>query len=653
LTPWLYRDKPARMFIRRTKTRPTDGGEAYFTYRLVETRRVGRAVKQITLMNLGAHFTVPEAKWPAFVGRVQDTLHGQLTAVGDSLSESERVLADRCAAGIIARRGHDVASAPQPDDAGADVIGGVANEPAAFAPADAPDTGCAAGGTGVSGGRFQEVDLGTLELVRPRSVGVEHAAVTMVRALGFDHHLAKLGFNKNQIAAALGNIIGRMAVPGSELSTYEWLRTATALGELLEYDYEGMSLAQLYRSADQLLKHREALESYLFGAAQKLFGFQETITLYDLTNTYFEGQATGILKAKHGRSKEKRNDCPLVTMGLVLDTNGFPKRSRIFAGNASEPQTMKAMLTDLGAAAGTTVVMDAGIATTANLTWLKENRYHYIVVSRKLTRQFDATLATEVKTAGDDPILVQKILDPAAGEALMYCYSAARAEKEKAMDATYAERFEAALTKIKESLTRPRRSTTKPSVIHQRIGRAKQRYARAARHYTIDVTVDPTGKTVTAIGWTKSPVKGSALDHPGVYCLRTTLTAPSEAEIWHIYVMLTNLEAVFRSLKTDLGLRPIYHKIDRRVEAHLFISLLAYYFVHTLRLKLKACGIHDSWDTLRKVLATQQRITATLQRRDRRIVHVRKATRLEPRQQKIAKALGLTTNPGGTRQAIL
>jgi hypothetical protein len=269
------------MFIRHAKTRPTDGGEAYFTYRLVETRRVGRAVKQITLMNLGAHFTVPEAKWPAFVGRVQDTLHGQLTAVGDSLSESERVLADRCSAGIIARRGHDVASAPQPDDAGADVIGGVANEPAPFAPADSPDTGCAAGGTGVSGGRFQEVDLGTLELVRARSVGVEHAAVTMVRALGFDHHLAKLGFNKNQIAAALGNIIGRMAVPGSELSTYEWLRTATALGELLEYDYEGMSLAQLYRSADQLLKHREALENYLFGAAQKLFCFQETITRSD------------------------------------------------------------------------------------------------------------------------------------------------------------------------------------------------------------------------------------------------------------------------------------------------------------------------------------------------------------------------------------
>ena len=235
-----------------------------------------------------------------------------------------------------------------------------------------------------------------------------------------------------------------MAVPGSELSTYEWLRTATALGELLDYDYEGMSLAQLYRSADLLLKHRDALETYLFGAAQRLFGFQETITLYDLANTYFEGQASGASKAKHGRFKEERSDCPLVTMGLVLDANGFPKRSRIFAGNASEPQTMEAMLTELGATAGTTVVMDAGIATNANLTWLKTKGHHYIVVSRKLARKFDATSATTVQTAGRDQIQIQKVLDSAAGEALLYCYSTTRAEKEKAIDTTKAERFEAA-----------------------------------------------------------------------------------------------------------------------------------------------------------------------------------------------------------------
>src|SRR5208282_4968762 len=143
-----------------------------------------------------------------------------------------------------------------------------------------------------------------------------------------------------------------------------------------------MDLQQLYRSADNLLKHREALETHLFGSAKSLFGFAETITLYDLTNTYFEGEACGIAKAKRGRSKEKRSDCPLVTLGLVLDVSGFPKRSRAFAGNVGEAGTLETMLAQLGAAAGTTVVMDAGFATEANLAWLTQHGHRYVVVSR-------------------------------------------------------------------------------------------------------------------------------------------------------------------------------------------------------------------------------------------------------------------------------
>ena len=215
-----------------------------------------------------------------------------------------------------------------------------------------------------------------------------------------------------------------------------------------------------------------------------------------------------------------------------------------------------------------------------------------------------------------------------------------------------AERFENTLAAIKKSLT-AKRGNKAASVIHQRIGRAKQRYAHAAQHYTVTVALDPTGTMATSIDWTKTPVKGSSLDQPGVYCLRTTLTEPDENTIWHIYVMLTNLEAVFRSLKTDLGLRPVYHRIDRRVEGHLYISVLASFLVHTLRLKLKACGHSDSWYNLRKILATQQRITTTVQRRDGRTVHLRKATRLEPHQHTLAKALNLTLNPGGTRQTIV
>jgi transposase len=141
--------------------------------------------------------------------------------------------------------------------------------------------------------------------------------------------------------------------------------------------------------------------------------------------------------------------------------------------------------------------------------------------------------------------------------------------------------------------------------------------------------------------------------NPGVYCLRTTLTEPNDATLWRIYAMLTNLEAVFRSLKTDLGLRPVYHQIERRVEGHLFISVLAYYVVHTLRLRLKAKGINEAWETTRNTLSSQVRITTTLQRRDGRTVHVRKASRPEPRQQQIHTALNLSANLGGTQQIIV
>ena len=161
------------------------------------------------------------------------------------------------------------------------------------------------------------------------------------------------------------------------------------------------------------------------------------------------------------------------------------------------------------------------------------------------------------------------------------------------------------------------------------------------------------GKTATDLIWTKAPKPGTALTDPGVYCLRTTLTAPTDAELWKTYSMLTNLEAVFRSLKTDLGLRPVFHQTESRVDAHLFISLLAYSFVHTLRTQLKAEGMDGSWDRLRSILSGQVRITTTVQRKDGRTVHVRKATRPEVALQRIYTAVKLSANPGGVQQTIV
>ena len=500
-------------------------------------------------------------------------------------------------------------------------------------------------------GRYQEVDLDSLELVRPRSVGVEHAALSAMRQCALEDKLGELGSRRPQIAAAVGNIIGRMAHPGSERATHAWLRQRSALGELMGFDFEAMELHRLYRASDALYKHREALQEHLFAQAQSILGFGETITLYDLTNTYFEGVAAGVSKAKRGHSKECRGDCPLVTLAMALDGSGLPRRSRVFAGNASEPATLADMLTGLGAPSGATVVMDAGIATEASLTWLRAQGYHYVVVSRLRERQFDPALAPAVQSAGAVTIGIQRVLD-AQGHALLYCHSPAREQKDRAIDSAKAAGFEAVLLKLQAGLSKPR-GTKDAARIMERLGRAKQRFSRAAQHYQVELTKDDTGTQVRAITWGKRIKPGSAAMHPGVYCLRTTLVELDDATLWRTYTMLTNPESVLRSLKTDLGLRPVFHQIDRRVEGHLFISVLAYHFVHTLRLQLKAHGNDDSWETLRETLATQQRVTATLQRRDGRTVHVRKATRPEPPHHKINAILHLPPNPGGTHRVLV
>ncbi len=629
------------MFIRRTQTRNRISGEPYATYRLVHSARVGKVVKQTTVLNLGSHFDLPQAHWPALAQRIDELVSGQASMLEAALPEEVQAFAQRFAAQIIARKpAMPSLGAPAPvRDAAPGVM-------APAAPPSAPSDVA----------RYQEVDLDSLELVDPRSVGVEHAALAAMRQCGLEDKLSELGLNRPQIAAALGNIVGRMAQPGSELATHAWLRDTSALGELIDCDFPAMDLNRLYRASDLLYKHRDALQEHLFGQARSMFGLGQTITLYDLTNTYFEGVAAGVSKAKRGHSKECRSDCPLVTLAMALDASGFVRRVQFFAGNASEPATLKSMLTGLDAAPGATVVMDAGIAAQSNLTWLREQGYHYVVVSKLRQRQFDPAQATEVQSAGDVTIKLQRVqVDGDKGEVLLYCHSPAREEKDRAIDTAKASGLEAALVKLQAGLSKPKGKTSTHDVatFMQRLGRAKQRFARAAQHYEITVATDPEGQLVTAITWVKSILPGSAAAHPGVYCLRTTLVDQDNATLWRTYIMLTELESVLRSLKTDLGLRPVFHRIDRRVEGHLFISVLAYHFVHTLRVQLKAQGVNDSWVTLRQAMATQRRVTVTLQRRDGRTVHVRKATRPKPRHQTLGNILKLDPNPGRTHRVLV
>ena len=299
------------MFVRRTRTRATDGA-VYHTHRLVRSERDGARVRQRTLLNLGRHFDIGRDHWPLLCQRVEQVLAADGDLFGDAPPAVEAE-AQRIAAQLLAR--------------GA-----------------AADDGAPAGAEAVA--------VGSLALARPRSAGVEHAALWALGELGLPALLESLGVNAALRDAALGSIVARMAHPASERATMRWLRGRSAAGELLGVDFETMGAMQLYRASDALMAHRAAIEERLFDAAAGLFGIEPTVTLYDLTNTYFEGAAAKIPKAARGHSKEKRGDCPLLTLGLVLDGSGFVRRSEVFAGSVREQETLASMLAALGPRTG-------------------------------------------------------------------------------------------------------------------------------------------------------------------------------------------------------------------------------------------------------------------------------------------------------------
>jgi transposase len=600
------------MFIRCTTTRTKKTGETYKTFRLVESERVNGKVKQRTLLNLGRYFDLPPTQWQLLSSRIAQLLSTQVSFFNIESEEPLEALAQRYAAQIIASRSTCVD----------DKI------------------------------KFETVDIASLELVRPRRVGIEQLALHAVKQLTLDDKLKSLGFNQQQLAASLGNIIARMAAPASELATYHWLQNQSGLGELIDHDFEGMGLDRLYQVSDLLWKHREAIETHLYRQERDLFSFGETITLYDLTNTFFEGTAKSNPTARRGRSKEKRTDCPLVTLGLVLDGSGFPRKSQIFPGNASEPETLQLMLQGLEGRSGSTVILDAGVASEANIQYLIEHGYHYIVVSRKRKRQFDEDLSIIIKDIPGQTVKVQKVIVEATGEVELYCHSQLREKKEQAIQDTFSQKYETALDKLHKGLSK-KGTVKKHEKIVERLGRLKEKYARAAQHYAVSVITNDEGDKAISIGWKRVEKASSQATHPGVYCLRTNLTDWNEEALWRTYTMLTDLEAVFRSLKSERGLRPIYHHKEKRVNGHIFITLIAYHLVQTLRHPLKAKRINDSWQTIRRKMENQQRVTVILQREDGKTIHLRKATKAEPEQRGIYQALGISASPGGIKKTLI
>ncbi len=402
------------MFIRQTQTRSNNTGGSYFTYRLVESRRVGRKVGQHTLLNLGTNFDLPREVWPELCTRIEQILKSEqpLFAVDAAIEKSAQHLYSQ----ILARRGELQAS-------------------------ENAEAQC-----------FEEVDVNSLQQINPRSVGAEHVSLEALKELQLPQILEESGFNGRQRAEALGNIIGRMCAPRSERATAEWLKETSALGELLKHDFTPMPRMQLYRASDRLLAKKDLIEEKLFERVQNIFSFTPTITLYDLSNTYMEGNASENPKAQRGRSKEKRSDCPLLTLGLTLDASGFIRHSKVFAGNVSEGGTLQEMLRQLHAPDGALVIMDAGIATEENLQWLTENNYNYLVVSRERKRDIDMGQANVIKSAGGHQIHLQRQPGKNEGEIKLACWSEQRALKDQSINESFRKKYEEELKKISDGL---------------------------------------------------------------------------------------------------------------------------------------------------------------------------------------------------------
>lgn len=609
------------MFVRRTQTRSTASGDHYFTYRLVHSERVGARVRQRTLLNLGRYFDIPQADWPLLCVRLEQLLSRQQSLIPATISPAVEQEAQRIAAQLLARQ-------------------------VSLGPAAGELTGDDADSV------FERVDVASLELLRPRSVGVEQVALWAMQQVQLIPLLQQLGLNGPQRAAAVGSTIGRMAAPGSERATYRWLCGRSALGELLEVDFQTMSMMQLYRAADALVRHQQQIEGHLFDRVTELFGLQTTVTLYDLTNTYFEGVAAAQPLASHGHSKEKRSDCPLLTLAIVLDGSGFVRRSQVMAGKISEGEVLRGVLERLQVPKGALIVMDCGAATEDNLKWLREQGYRYLVVSLERVRRFDAAATVSLTTAGAQQVQVQQVHSDDGSEVRLYCYSPAREGKERAMLKKACARFEKALQELHKGLSRPR-THKKIEAVWRRIGRLKSTSSGAGQHYQIKVATDDSGQRATAVTWELRPVVGSKLTHPGVYCLRSNQTDWDAEAMWRTYIMLTDLEAVFRSLKSELGLRPIYHQTQERSNGHLFITVLAYQLVQVIRRRLREQRENRSWSSLREILAGQQRVTASFRRADGSTLHVRKATVAEPEQRALYDALGVDAAPGGVKKLVV
>jgi hypothetical protein len=490
-----------------------------------------------------------------------------------------------------------------------------------------------------------QVVLNRVRWERPRDFGEVWLARHLWRLLGLDTLLAGAmsagdeAVPWHEIAFVLA--AARLVEPSSELAIERAFYPRTALDDILGIPADKVNKDRLYRGLDELLPHKAACEKHLKARLGQLFNEPFDILLYDLTSTYFEGLAEGNPAAVRGYSRDHRPDCVQMVIGLVVTKSGLPIGYEVFSGNRADSTTLEDMVAKLDPYGGASRiwVFDRGVASEANLDGLRAFGAQYLVgTPRTMLRKVEAALVEEKWRRVREGIEVKRVASPDGSEdTFILCRSADRRLKEKAMH----ERFE---KKMEEGLERMRKATAEGrlksrDVLQQRLGRLKKECSRVARAYQIDVEGD--GEALT-LRWSKDEAKASYLQRcEGAYLLRTNLVGETEQELWKMYMQLNDAEAAFRTLKQDLSIRPVFHQLENRANAHILVCFLAYAMYRTLDRLAHDKGLEMSGRRVLKSLATIKSGDMILPLVDGRELRLRRVSRPTKDEATMLTKLGL------------
>jgi transposase len=602
------------MYIRKTVRRYKD--KTYVNYLLVESVLTENGPRQRVICSLGDLSPKPPEQWLALARKLQDALTGQLSLPGFADQDPElRQL---------------VKKFPQ-------------STPPIEQPPNPPSS---------SPAELVAIDIDRVAVEQARPAGHLHVGLHFWKRLGLDEILASLGFSSDLVALTCAMTLNRLICPKAEYAMPDWIRS-TAMADLLEVDFSDLHDDPLYRNLDRLHPRRAAIESALAKREQSLFNLENTILLYDLTSTYFEGKAALVPKAKRGYSRDHRPDCKQLVVGLVIGREGFPLAHEIFEGNTQDRKTLASMLDLLkrrvGLPEGATIVVDRGMAYAENIAELQQRKLHYLVAARQQERdrylaEFETGDAFEAVIRQPSPrnpdqrkssVLVKR--HSADNETLVLCIGGERVEKDRAIRRKQEERFLRDLAKVQARVETGR---LKDDIkIGEAIGRLKERYPRVARYHSLNFNTQ-TRRLESAPDEEKRKVAAS-LD--GSYLLRTDRQDVSAEEAWRIYSMLTHAENAFRCMKSPLSERPIFHYIENRVESHIFLCVLAYHLLVAIETTLVRQKIHTSWATVRDLLATHQVVTVVLPTGRNGVLRIRRSATPEQDHRVMYEALGVPT----------